>query len=215
VLDILIGICAWAFIKIRKKSVQTLLAELRSPLGPPVMLRGSIIVATDVLLFYSLLLIVVQVIASSPVWPGTRADGFPTACPVKSQNCVRIGNTTQDSYAAGGLAAPFQLKGSAAQAMVVLERVVAVLGGRVVEKRKGTLLRAEFTTFTMGFTDDLCLLLSCAPGGQVMVAMQSESRLGIVDLGVNLGRVTKLTQALTAACGPNTSNAECDQTCSA
>lgn len=115
-LDILIGVAGWVLVKRTRKSVHSVLSEAKAGPGSLLALRGSLFTLADILCFYSLLLVVVQLLPASrnPSWPGLGPDGFPTRCLAGARNCVRVGDGAADSYAAEGLS-PMQIKGTRAQ----------------------------------------------------------------------------------------------------
>jgi len=153
---------------------------------------------------YIFLTALVQVVPQGrqPQWLGLRIDGFPTGCRAGAQNCVRLGNGT-DIYAASkqtDMVTPV-LSGSRAQVLEQVHAWVLNQGGRVVF-RSPTVVRAIFVTPYMGYTDDLAATASCLPDLRTQVNLQSQSRLGISDMGVNARRLQSMIDFLKDACPP-------------
>ena len=153
---------------------------------------------------YIFLTALVQVVPQGrePQWLELRSDGFPTGCRSGAQNCVRLGNGT-DIYAAGQETdmVPPVLSGSRAQVLEQVQAWVLNQGGRVVF-RSPTVVRAIFVTPYMGYTDDLAATASCLPDLRTQVNLQSQSRLGIGDMGVNARRLQSMIDFLKYACPP-------------
>jgi uncharacterized protein (DUF1499 family) len=137
---------------------------------------------------------------SQPHWPALRDDGFPTSCPDGARNCVRLGNGT-DVYAAGkstDMVAP-QLGGSSSQVINSIEAWVRGEGG-VIVFRSDRVVRAIFTTLLMGYRDDFAALVFCDETAHSVANFQSQSRLGIGDMGTNAARLARLLDVLKGVC---------------
>ena len=151
---------------------------------------------------YVLLTALVQAVPQGrrPQWAGLQRDGFPTACRAEARNCVHLGNGT-DIYAAGKETdmVPPVLGGSRAQVLDQVQAWVWNQGGRVVF-RSPTVVRATFVTTFMGYQDDLAAAASCLPDAHTLVNLQSQSRLGVGDMGVNARRLESLISFLQAEC---------------
>ena len=96
---------------------------------------------------------------------------------------------------------PPVLSGSRAQVLEQVQAWVLNQGGRVVF-RSPTVVRAIFVTPYMGYTDDLAATASCLPDLRTQVNLQSQSRLGIGDMGVNARRLQSMIDFLKYACPP-------------
>ncbi|HTG00320.1 MAG TPA: DUF1499 domain-containing protein [Nitrospirota bacterium] len=59
-------------------------------------------------------------------------------------------------------------------------------------------IEATATTFWFGFTDDIVVRITPAPGGS-RIDMRSESRVGLSDMGTNAARIRKLMHKLEMA----------------
>jgi uncharacterized protein (DUF1499 family) len=95
--------------------------------------------------------------------------------------------------------APLPLRGSGAQTIAALTRLVEETpGGRVVESTDNY-LRAEFTSGMLRFVDDTEFWFDAT---NQRVDVRSASRLGRKDFGVNRGRVEALRDKLSALPSP-------------
>ena len=95
--------------------------------------------------------------------------------------------------------APLPLRGSGAQTIKALARLVEEMpGGRVVESTDNY-LRAEFTSPMLRFVDDAEFWFDAT---NQRVEVRSASRLGRKDFGVNRGRVEALRDRLSAMQNP-------------
>jgi len=91
--------------------------------------------------------------------------------------------------------APLALRGSGAQTMAQIRRIVeAMPGARVVEVRDDYLY-VQFTTRWMKFVDDAEFWFDPSAG---VVQLRSASRLGRKDFGVNRARIESIRRALAA-----------------
>lgn len=137
---------------------------------------------------------------SQPHWRALRDDGFPTSCPEAARNCVRLGNGT-DVYAAGkstDMVAP-RLGGSRSQVIDSIEAWVQGEGG-VIVFRSDHVVRAVFTTLLMGYRDDFAALVFCDGTSRSVANFQSQSRLGVGDMGANAARLARLLDVLKGVC---------------
>mmetsp|Transcript_77826 Transcript_77826/g.113875 ORF Transcript_77826/g.113875 Transcript_77826/m.113875 type:complete len:292 (+) Transcript_77826:104-979(+) len=158
--------------------------------------------AANVIMPYVLLTAIVQSIpqGKQAQWVELQRDGFPTACAPAAQNCVRLGNGT-DIYAAGkstDMKAPV-LGGSRAQVLGQVKAWVDSKGGSVVFQ-SDNVMRATFTTLLMGFTDDVAVHVYCLADSRSELNLQSQSRLGVGDMGVNAQRLQSLITHLKISC---------------
>ncbi len=95
--------------------------------------------------------------------------------------------------------APLPVRGSGAQTIAALARLVEETpGGRVVESSENY-LRAEFTSGMLRFVDDTEFWYDAQ---NQRVDVRSASRLGRKDFGVNRGRVEALRDRLSALPSP-------------
>ena len=91
---------------------------------------------------------------------------------------------------------PFPVRGTAAEAMDRIERLVrAEPGARVVVREPGY-LRAEFRTRVFRFVDDVELVVDEGAG---VIHFRSASRLGRRDFGVNRRRMERIAARYAAA----------------
>jgi uncharacterized protein (DUF1499 family) len=158
----------------------------------------------DVVFPYMLTTAMIQAMPQGryPQWPGLRKDGFPTACRPAARNCVRLGNDT-DVYASDNLKAPV-LGGSRVQVLDAIEDWVRNQNGKVLF-RSEYVVRARLTTFLMGYQDDIAAHVACLDKSRLQLNLQSQSRLGVGDMGANFKRLRALIQFLQATC-PSSGN---------
>jgi uncharacterized protein (DUF1499 family) len=104
------------------------------------------------------------------------------ASPKRTPNCV----SSQADRADEHYIAPIKLKGSAAEAMASLRKLLEGRERVTVVKQEGPYLYAEFKSKTLGFVDDVELLVAEKEG---VIHVRSASRLGRRDFGVNRARV--------------------------
>ena len=129
---------------------------------------------------------------SRPEGLGYKAGKFKP-CSWKP-NCVN--STTDPKADAGHYIAPLSVKGDAQAAWAKLKTVIAGAPRVVVVTDTPGYLYAEFSTPTMGFTDDVEFALDAAAG---VIHMRSASRLGIRDFGVNRKRLEDIRARFGAA----------------
>ncbi len=133
--------------------------------------------------------------------PNNVQETMPLECPIDSQNCVRIA-ADGASFRADGLQSPV-VNGSIWEARDVIQTWL-------VDGRGGTSLYSSSETSSLGaymhgvdrtnflfFPDDLYVLSECADDGHsTKITLQSKSRLGVSDLGVNHDRLSELVSYL-------------------
>jgi uncharacterized protein (DUF1499 family) len=117
-------------------------------------------------------------------------DGRLAPCPA-SPNCV-----SSQAGDAEHRIAPLAYKGSAADALANLARVIAAQPGTTIVAQHDGYLYATFQTPLMGFVDDVEFVVD--PKRSV-IDVRSSSRLGNRDFGVNRKRIDTLRAALTEA----------------
>jgi uncharacterized protein (DUF1499 family) len=91
---------------------------------------------------------------------------------------------------------PLRFAGEPAHAWAVLDGVVRGMERVNVVHADAAYLYAEFTSWLVGYVDDVEFLLD--PSGRV-IHVRSASRLGIRDFGVNRARVEAVRERLAAA----------------
>lgn len=122
---------------------------------------------------------------SPPAAVGVR-DGLLAPCPPKP-NCVSS-QAADDEHRV----APLPFKGSAADALAKLARVIAAQPGATVVAQRDGYLYATFQTPLMGFVDDVEFV---ADPARSVIDVRSASRLGYRDFGVNRKRIEALRTA--------------------
>ncbi len=126
---------------------------------------------------------------SAPDGLGLR-DGRLAPCPAKP-NCVSSQAPDGDHRVA-----PLEYRGSAADAISLLARVVAAQPGATVVKSTDVYLYATFQSPLMGFVDDVEFAVAPARNA---IDLRSASRMGYSDLGANRKRVEVLRAAFAEA----------------
>ena len=96
--------------------------------------------------------------------------------------------------------APLPVRGSGAQTIAALTRLVEETPGDRVVESTDNYLRAEFTSGLLRFVDDTEFWFDAA---NQRVDVRSASRLGRKDFGVNRGRIEALRDRLSALPHPN------------
>lgn len=124
--------------------------------------------------------------ASTPPTDLGVRDGHLAACPA-TPNCVSS-QAGDDAHRI----APLAYRGSAAEAMDRLARVVAAQPGATIVTRREGYLYATFATPLMGFVDDVEFT---ADSARSAIDVRSASRLGYSDLGVNRKRIETVRAA--------------------
>lgn len=94
--------------------------------------------------------------------------------------------------------APLPLRGTPADAMASLRRVVQAMPGAEVVTQQGDYLYVRFSTRWLGFVDDAEFW---ADPAHRAIQLRSASRLGASDLGVNRARVERIRAALAGTPG--------------
>lgn len=89
--------------------------------------------------------------------------------------------------------APLALRGSGADTLDRIARIVQAMPGGAVVERRTDYLRVQFTTHWMRFVDDAEFWFD--PVNQV-IQVRSASRVGREDFGVNRARIEAIRQAL-------------------
>ena len=126
---------------------------------------------------------------SPPSALGVR-DGRLAPCPA-SPNCV-----SSQAGDAEHRIAPLAYKGSAADALARLARVIAAQPSATIVAQHDGYLYATFQTPLMGFVDDVEFVVDPKRG---VIDVRSASRLGNRDFGVNRKRIETLRAALAEA----------------
>lgn len=115
-------------------------------------------------------------------------------CP-QSPNCVSSQALGPDQQVA-----PFNFAGASEDALVALEALIeADPSARIVERRGGIYVRAEYRSRWLRFVDDLELLADEEAG---VIHVRSGARRGWSDFGVNRQRVDALHREFSKAILP-------------
>jgi uncharacterized protein (DUF1499 family) len=108
-------------------------------------------------------------------------DGKLAPCPT-SPNCVVSQGASDREHEI----APLAYTGDRADAMAILQRIVATQPRTQIIEQTDDYLYAEFTSRLMGFVDDVEFYFD---PDQAFIQVRSASRLGESDLGVNRKRI--------------------------
>lgn len=155
----------------------------------PRMFYVLLAVLAAVILLPVLGILAVRASSGRPATLGVK-DGQLAPCP-NSPNCV-----SSQSLDEAHRVKPLPLSMPAAQAIDMLQQVLAEVPRiRVVTVRDGY-LHAEATSRLIGFVDDVEFLVDEDVG---VIHVRSASRVGYSDLGVNRARVEQIRSALTSA----------------
>lgn len=122
-------------------------------------------------------------------------DGQLSPCPSKP-NCVSSQATDKSHYIA-----PLSFSAPASTAQLALLEVLPQMEGARVMTAEPFYVRAEFTSQTMKFVDDVEFLIDPLSS---IVHVRSASRLGYSDLGANRQRVEDVRARLNRALEPMT-----------
>ena len=132
----------------------------------------------------------IQVIAPNPL-----VESMPENCPMGSGNCVRVATDTT-SYRHNYLESP-ELTASSLEVREVISKWFSKeKGGKILisdydENSKEYFLHIKVHTDFLFFPDDIFIESSCALNSNLtVVTLQSQSRLGRGDLGVNFDRLS-------------------------
>ena len=137
------------------------------------------------------IVLIIQIAAPNP-----EVDEMPTSCPEGSQNCVRVAHDAT-SFRSNGLEAPM----IAAPVKEVHDAIMLWLneeGGKSLKsfddgESKTIFFHGVDRTDFWFFPDDLYVQIVCDEQGvNSEVTLQSISRLGIGDMGVNHNRLSDL-----------------------
>ena len=92
--------------------------------------------------------------------------------------------------------APLKFRGSGAEALAALRKVVEAMERTLVLRHERDYLYAEFRSKLMGYVDDVEFYLEESDG---VIHVRSASRLGRRDFGVNRARIEALRRRFEAA----------------
>ncbi len=138
----------------------------------------------------------IQVAAPNPV-----IESMPENCPMNSGNCVRVA-TDDTSYRYNYLESPELLASSLEVREVISKWFSEERGGKILssqydENTEKYFLHIKDNTDYLFFPDDVFVNTGCLEDSNLtVVILQSQSRLGIGDLGVNFERLSELISYL-------------------
>ena len=141
---------------------------------------------------WAVLVMLIQISAPAP-----NVESMPTSCPEGSLNCVRVA-ADGTSFRADGLQPPL-VEGTIGEARRViwlwLEEEQGGKHLRSNSEQMGAVLffHGQDNTQFWFFPDDIFALTECESGGnRTLVTLQSQSRLGVGDIGENHARLSSL-----------------------
>ena len=138
----------------------------------------------------------IQIAAPNPV-----VEVMPENCPLNSGNCVRV-DSVGTSYRYNNLEAP-QIQASSLEVKEVIsnwlinEKGAKILFSEFDENQNNYFLHFKDNSEFLFFPDDIYVTTACLEGSNLTdVTLQSQSRLGMGDLGVNFERFSELISYL-------------------
>ena len=141
-----------------------------------------------------LLILAIQIISPNPT-----IDSMPDNCPENSMNCVRVSNDGT-SFRAGELEPPMMNATTQEVDQVIKTWLIDHRGGEILESQSENgeyFMHGKDKTNFLYFTDDVLTFSSCEENeNRTIVTIQSQSRLGVGDLGVNHERISSLISYL-------------------
>lgn len=153
------------------------------------------------------LVVLIQISAPAP-----NVENMPTSCPEGSENCVRVA-ADDTSYRADGLEPPL-VEGTIDEARRVLwtwledEKGGKHLSSNTEQMGEVLFFHGQDNTEFWFFPDDIFAHTECeSDGNRTLVTLQSQSRLGVGDLGENHARLSSLIAFLN---GYDWSGKNCD-----
>ena len=141
---------------------------------------------------WAVLVMLIQILAPSP-----NIESMPTSCPEESLNCVRVA-ADGTSFRADGLEPPLVEATIGEARRVVWTWLEDEQGGKHLlsnSEQMGAVLffHGQDNTDFWFFPDDIFALTECeSDGNRTLVTLQSQSRLGVGDLGENHARLSSL-----------------------
>jgi len=140
----------------------------------------------------------IQIAAPNPV-----VESMPDNCTINSGNCVRV-DALGTSYRHNNLESPM-ISASVSEVEEVIsnwfsnEKSGKVLFSEYDENTEKHFLHIKDNTEYLFFPDDIFVNMGCLEDSNVtVVTLQSQSRLGMGDLGVNFERLSELISYLDA-----------------
>ena len=143
--------------------------------------------------FWIALVLLIQLAAPNP-----EAFTMPSDCPEDSLNCVRVAHD-ESSFRPDGLQALVIEAGPEEISIEIETWLLEERGGRVIHSelnQTNYFLHGVDRTNFLFFPDDLYAQISCSADEHSLLTLQSESRLGVGDLGVNHERLSALLNHL-------------------
>ncbi len=124
-----------------------------------------------------------------PPWTGAaeqKAGRLVQPCPTGTLNCVSSRDRDDSNYIR-----PLSFDGSAQVAWLDLQQALREEAGTEIVEQSGFMLRAESRSLVFGFVDDLVFELDPKEG---LIEVQSASRVGFWDFGVNRRRIENIRE---------------------
>lgn len=137
-------------------------------------------------------IVMIQIAAPNPI-----VEKMPETCPENSGNCVRV-DFVGTSYRYNNLESPV-ISASVSEVNEVIsnwfsnEKDGKILFSKYNENEKSYFSHIKDSTEFLFFPDDIFVTAGCLEGSNLTaVTLQSQSRLGKGDLGVNFERLSEL-----------------------
>ena len=128
--------------------------------------------------------------------PNPLIESMPENCPLNSGNCVRVA-VDGTSYRYNSLESP-EISASSLEVREVISEWFSEEGGKILiskydQNTETYFLHVKDNTDFLFFPDDIFIHSVCATDSNLtVVTLQSQSRLGRGDLGVNFERLSDL-----------------------
>ena len=147
-----------------------------------------------ILIAYAVTISSIQLIA-----PSKETTQMPERCPENSANCARVAHDGTN-YRIENIE-PLTLNASSTEVQIEIEKwLEEQLSGGVLysnnDENNLTFIHGVTRTVFLFFPDDLYAEISCNLNDKSVVTLQSQSRLGMGDLGKNPERLNELTNYL-------------------
>ena len=144
---------------------------------------------SEILIYVSILILIGYLFMINIIYflsPNKKWESFPERCKIKTK-CTRVADTNNRGY---GLK-PIEITDSIHN---VQKKIIAIINSKprmkIINQKEGFIHATDVTPF-FRFYDDIAIKIF-RENGKTKIWMQSQSRLGLHDLGVNEKRIKKL-----------------------
>ncbi|MBE27846.1 MAG: hypothetical protein CMB06_01880 [Euryarchaeota archaeon] len=144
---------------------------------------------SEILIYVSILILIGYLFMINIIYflsPNKKWESFPERCKIKTK-CTRVADTNNRGY---GLK-PIEITDSIHN---VQKKIIAIINSKprmkIINQKEGFIHATDVTPF-FRFYDDIAIKIF-RENDKTKIWMQSQSRLGLHDLGVNEKRIKKL-----------------------